>query len=165
MNHATAGTSNASEFPVLASVTVGTLGKDTNVTKLLTESGVTIEDRHDALELIPLQSVKTSLELIAMTVEELGLPNSSSLFQICIAAGSRGLSLCPAEVVLQFWRQCPDALSNGKCALVAMDPVVNSHGRRVLFNLCRHHDNRGLITLDTYDDYYSFNRFLFVRSQ
>ncbi|MBU1032772.1 hypothetical protein KJ937_02475, partial [Patescibacteria group bacterium] len=74
------------------------------------------------------------LELIVVTVAELGFKNGASFKQICERAKERGLELCPAEVGAQLRRQYQDQ-SYGEWLLIAMDPITASDGGLGVFRV------------------------------
>jgi len=74
----------------------------------------------------------TEVDLVKVTVAELGFKNGARHNQIYERAKELGLGLCPPEVGPQLRLQYQDQ-PNGEWILVAMEPIVDSDGDPRLF--------------------------------
>ena len=133
--------------------------------KDLRESGARIGMwGRDILNKIELSQSKRSMDLVVLSVEELGFPGGAQLRDIYKAANSQGLDLCPAEVGPQWCLQSQDQ-PEGEWLIIAMEPIKDSSGGLDLFSVGRGGDDRWLG--DYYGDPGSFwdaeDRFVFVR--
>jgi hypothetical protein len=91
----------------------------------------------DILNKTKLSKSKQSLDLVVRSVKELGFPNGAQYKDICKAAESQGLDLCPAEAGPQLRLQYPDQ-PNGEWLVIAMEPIKGSDGGLGLFRVeCR----------------------------
>lgn len=79
----------------------------------------------DILNKTKLSKSKQSLDLVVRSVKELGFPNGAQYKDICKAAESQGLDLCPAEAGPQLRLQYPDQ-PNGEWLVIAMEPIKDS---------------------------------------
>ena len=114
-------------------IEVGTFNDVKSLRKALEESGARISDwAGDILNKTKLSKSKQSLDLVALTVAELGFPKGAKLEDIYKAAKNQGLDLCPAEVGPQLRLQYPDQ-PNGEWLVIAMEPINDSDGDLSLF--------------------------------
>jgi len=138
-------------------IEIGTHKDVKSLRKALEESGARIGDwASDILNKTKLSISKQSLDLVVRSVKELGFPNGAQYQDICKAAESQGLDLCPAEVGPQLRLQKPDQ-PNGEWLVIAMEPIKDSDGNLKLFNVKRNDDDLWLYTVygnpdDFYDD-------------
>jgi hypothetical protein len=88
----------------------------------------------DILNKTKLSKSKQSLDLVVRSVKELGFPNGAQYKDICKAAESQGLDLCPAEAGPQLRLQYPDQ-PNGEWLVIAMEPIKDSDGDLSLFRV------------------------------
>ncbi|NMB91825.1 hypothetical protein GYA37_03190 [candidate division WWE3 bacterium] len=146
-------------------VEVGTYKDVKSLRKALEESGVQIGDwAGDILNKTKLSKSKQSLDLVVLSVKELGFPQGTQLKDIYEAAKNQGLDLCPAEVGPQLRLQYPDQ-PNGEWLVIAMEPIKDSGGALGLFRVgC----GGGGLWLNAYngnpDNFWNGNnRFVFVR--
>ena len=79
----------------------------------------------------------TEVDLVKVTVAELGFKNGARHNQIYERAKELGLGLCPPEVGPQLRLQYQDQ-PNGEWILVAMEPIVDSDGDPYVFRVARH---------------------------
>ena len=79
---------------------------------------------------------ETEVDLVKVTVAELGFKKGARRNQIYERARDLGLELCPPEVGPQLRLQYQDQ-PNGEWILVAMEPIVDSDGDPKLFNVER----------------------------
>ena len=155
-------------FSTWKQVTVGNLGNAETARKQLEAAGIKIGDwGNDILGRATFEETKMSLDLVRVSVKELGLETSATTAEIYAAAQRHGLSLCPAEVAPQLWLQYPDLLPRGEWSLVAMEAIVDSGGNRDVFHLVHIVDGRWLVANLGHPDY-RWNaydrRWVFVRS-
>jgi len=74
------------------------------------------------------------VELICVSVKELGFNKGANHADICKRAQEFGLSLCPAEVGPQLCLQQDDQTENNN-VMVAMNPIIDSVGKPNIFNV------------------------------
>ena len=79
---------------------------------------------------------ETEVDLVKVTVAELGFKKGARRNQIYERARDLGLELCPPEVGPQLRLQYQDQ-PNGEWILVAMEPIVDSDGGPELFSVGR----------------------------
>ena len=80
---------------------------------------------------------ETEVDLVKVTVAELGFKKGARRNQIYERARDLGLELCPPEVGPQLRLQYQDQ-PNGEWILVAMEPIVDSDGAPFVFSVVRH---------------------------
>jgi len=80
---------------------------------------------------------ETELDLVKVTVAELGFKNGIMFDQIYERAKELGLELCPSEVGPQLRLQYKDQ-PNGEWILVAMEPIIDSEGYSDIFRVGHH---------------------------
>ncbi|MFY9463112.1 MAG: hypothetical protein WAP52_02920 [Candidatus Sungiibacteriota bacterium] len=80
--------------------------------------------------------VETEVDLVALSVAELGFKDGATRKDIYERAIEIGLELCPAEVGPQLRLQYKDQ-PNGERLLVAMNPIADSGGGLNVFNVER----------------------------
>jgi hypothetical protein len=118
----------------------------------------------DVLGKVDLASEESTVDLVVLSVEELGFPNEARYDQICARAKQLGLDLCPAEVGPQLRLQYADQPKR-EFLHIAMEAIPCSIGKLSIFNIG--HDSYGFrlgtssrlptrVWLDTH-------RFVFVR--
>ncbi|MFH1648898.1 MAG: hypothetical protein ABIA11_04220 [Patescibacteria group bacterium] len=118
----------------------------------------------DILDKTKLSRSKKVLELVVMSVKELGFSEGAHYRQICEVAKNFGLELCPAEVGpylrLQYQDQPKDEWLS-----IAMEAISDSDGDLRVFYVHRYGDYHWLYVSYGRPDYFwsSFNRFVFVR--
>ena len=86
-------------------------------------------------------SHELDLDLVVMSVAELGFKNSAKRSEIYARARELGLDLCPAEVGPQLCLVYKDQPLN-EWLLIAMEPITDSGGDLSVFGVAR--DGRGL---------------------
>lgn len=103
------------------------------------------------------------VELVNVSVAELGFADGATLLDIQAKADKLGLDPCPAEVGPQLRLQYADQ-PKGEWLIIAMKPIAGSRGRLRVFRVG--HDGGGR-WLDGYGspDYFwdGYGRFVFVR--
>ncbi len=117
----------------------------------------------DILSKTKLAKSKQSLELVVMSVKELGFPEGAQYQDICKAADNQGLDLCPAEVGPQLRLQYRDQ-PKGEWLVIAMEPIKDSDGDADLFSVSRDSVGRWLHAYDGKPDifWHAGDRFVFV---
>lgn len=88
---------------------------------------------------------KTEVELIRVTVADLGFESGATRQDIYERAMKLGFALCPAEVGPQLRLQYKDQPMN-EWLLVAMEPITDSDGSLNVFNVARNEDGSWLIS-------------------
>lgn len=107
---------------------------------------------------------KRKVDLVNMSVEELGFPRGAEFKDIYEAAKNQGLDLCPAEVGPQLRLQYTDQPS-GEWLVIAMEPIKDSGGVLDLFYV-RHYDSARWLAACygyPYSRWGAGYRFVFVR--
>ena len=146
-------------------IEIGTYKDVKSLRKALEESGAQIGNwASDILNKAKLSKSKQSLDLVALTVAELGFPEGAKLEDIYKAAKNQGLDLCPDEVGPQLRLQYSNQ-PNGEWLVIAMEPIKDSVGGLNLFSVKCDYGARWL------DAYYggpglvwdADSRFVFVR--
>ena len=82
---------------------------------------------NDILDRISVSPKETEIDLVRLTVAELGLPKGGIREQIYEKAKELGLYPCPAEVGPQIRLQYQDQPS-GEWLLIGMEPITDSNG-------------------------------------
>lgn len=130
-------------FSTWKTVTVGDLGNAKKARKELERRGIKISRwGGDILDRTTFEDTEATLDLVRVSVKELGLETDATTAEIYAAAERQGLSLCPAEVAAQLWLTYPDLLPRAESALVATEALVDSGGLRAVFELGRNDDGR-----------------------
>jgi len=147
-------------------IEIGTHKDVKSLRKTLEESGgARIGDwASSILNKTKLSKSKQSLDLVVLTVKELGFPQGAQLKDIYEAAKNQGLDLCPAEVGPQLRVQYPDQPS-GEWLVIAMEPIKDSDGVLGLFFVKHFVDDRWLRACNGYPGthWHADFRFVFVR--
>ena len=146
-------------------IEIGTHKDVKSLRKALEESGARIGDwASDILNKTKLSKSKQSLDLVVLSVKELGFPQGAQLKDIYEAAKNLGLDLCPAEVGPQLRLQYPDQ-PNGEWLVIAMEPIKDSDGDLSLFHVKHIDDDRWLSAYYGEPGHFWFAgyRFVFVR--
>jgi len=146
-------------------IEIGTHKDVKSLRKALEESGARIGNwGGDILNKTKLSKSKQSLDLVVLSVKELGFPQGAELKDIYEAAGNQGLDLCPAEVGPQLRLQYLDQPS-GEWLIIAMEPISDSDGDLSLFFVGLSDDGRWLGACCGSPDYHwgAGYRFVFVR--
>jgi len=130
-------------FPTWRTITLGT-HKDTKALfKALENAGVNIGDYARFMmkhSMFSIATTETEINLVKVTVAELGFPNSATRAQIYEAALKQGLFLCPAEVGPQVRLQYLDQ-PRGDWFRIGMEPIPDSGGDPNVFDVG--HDDAG----------------------
>ncbi|HPD73971.1 MAG TPA: hypothetical protein PLX95_01620 [bacterium] len=125
-------------------IEIGTHKDVKSLRKALEESGAQIGDyASDILNKTKLSKSRQFLDLVALTVEELGFPKGARLEDIYTTAKDQGLDLCPAEVGPQLRLQYFDQPTK-EWLVIAMEPIKDSDGDLDLFSVKHYDDDRWL---------------------
>lgn len=156
------------DFPIWKSVTIGNLGDATAARKQLKAAGIKVGKwGDDILDRATFEDAEATLDLVRVSVKELGLKNGATTAEIYAAAECHGLSRCPDEVAPQLWLQYSDLLSHGESSLVAREEVVDLGRNRSVFYLVHSDYGRGFRAANGHPDnkWDNFHHWVFVRSK
>lgn len=134
-------------MPVWKMVKLGTCKTPEAYRKAFDKAGIRIADGgwgDDILDRITCSKEKINLELVVLSVGDLGFKDSASYADICAKAQELGLELCPAEVGPALHLQYGDQ-PNRKLILIAMEAITGRCGRPLIFYVER---NYGCLWLD-----------------
>jgi len=98
-------------------------------------------------------SEKIEIDLVVVSVADLGLKNGAERKDIYARAKELGLDICPAEVGPQLRLQYNDQPS-GEWIFIAMEPISGSGGNLELFVVDRDGSDLRLFSCDGYPDYF-----------
>ena len=155
----------AAEMPVWKTVKLGTCKTPDEYRKALKSAGRRIGDwGDDILGRITCSKKEIDLDLVVLSVADLGFKSGARYADICAKAVELGLELCPAEVGPALRLQYGDQ-PNGEWLRIAMEAITGRDGHLDIFNV--EHDDDGL-WLDGYDGHpglvwYADRRFVFGR--
>ncbi len=157
-------TKKAKSWPVWRTVELGTYRDAKAMKSAIENAGMYVSGwAEDILGKVSFARAKKTLDLVVVTVADLGFPEGATTKEILDAAKKQGLSICPAEVGPQLRLQYKDQ-PLGEWNFIAMQPIVDSVGDSMLFLVGRHDGKRwlssgfgnpGLL-------WFSFYRFVFV---
>ncbi len=163
---------NIKNFDVWKTVKLGTwsLSKQGRLSKLknaIKKAGFKISAwTDDVLNNITLRIIKTEVDLILVSVRELGFKDGAGYKEICHKALEFNLDLCPAEVGLQLRLQYPNQPKD-ECIRVAMEPIKCSDFDLRILKLAMRHDGDelGLFVDSGFPDCYcpADDHFVFIR--
>ncbi len=160
-------TKKVSQFPVWKTVKLGTGIKSADdFRSAIKRAGYRISDWANDILGKPAFSVASKemeVDLVNVSVAELGFANDASRKEIYDRAIELGLELCPAEVGPQLRLQYKDQ-SHSEWLVIAMEPIVASDGGLLVFRV--DHDGGG-VWLDSHGGHPgrvwgAGSRFLFV---
>jgi len=127
------------EIKTWNSVRIGNICCAKAADKQLGISGIRITHRaYYLLEQAAFEGIDATLDLVRVTVQELGLKDGATTAEIHAVAARNGLSLCPAEVAPQLWLQHPSLMSWNKGSFIAMELIEDSEGNPSLLYLLAH---------------------------
>lgn len=146
-------------------IEVGAYRSVKSLRKAVEDAGMRVSDwADDILGKTKLSRSKKTLELVVMSVKELGFPNGARYEQICEAAENFGLALCPTEVGpylrLQYQEQ-----PAGEWFVIAMEAIKDADGGLSVFNVSRGYVELWLRAHYGHPDSFwnADDRFVFVR--
>jgi len=107
---------------------------------------------------------ETEVDLVVLTVAELGFKDGATRKDIYDRALERGLELCPSEVGPQLRLQYKDQ-PKGEWLVIAMEPITFADGDLYVFLVAYDRDEQWLRAYygDPAHVWYAGNRFVFVR--
>lgn len=158
-------TMTTEKFPTWKTVRIGTHRSVEDLSKALGNAGYRVSDwANDILGKITVSPTEKELELVVITVGDLGFKNGAKREDIYRRAQELGLDLCPAEVGPQLRLQYKDQ-PMGEWLLIAMEPIADSDGGLHVFNVERHGDEIWLHASCGYPGcfWYAGGRWVFVR--
>ncbi len=141
--HAVPAPAAPREFAVWKTITLGTHKDAKSLKKDLERNGFRVSDWSADIMTKPaftLASEETKIDLVNVSVGELGFTKATPLRDIYARAIELGLKLCPAETGPQLRRQHADQ-PNGEWLRVAMEAITASDGYPRIFHVA--HDNFG----------------------
>lgn len=149
---------------VWKTIEIGFIHSSVEMLKRLEEKGFSVSTwAKDILSKVSFSVTKQKVDLVLVTVAELGFPDGAKIREIFAKAKELGLLLCPAEVGL-YLRLDYSNQPRGEWLIIGMEPVSDSGGGLGLF--CVNHDSydRWLDAFYGYpDDFWnSSNRFVFM---
>ncbi|MFA5967133.1 MAG: hypothetical protein WC805_01265 [Patescibacteria group bacterium] len=155
--------------PAWKSVELGTQPNADGYRSALKDKGFKIGDWANDIMGKPAFTVSDqpiSVDLVLVTVAELGFPKGATRAKIYERALELGFQLCPPEVGPALRLQYPDQ-PNGEWLLIGMEPIADSDGDLHVFNVGR--DDDYLWLYSHYDNPYYFwpgsCQWLFVRGK
>ena len=131
-------------FKVWKTIKIGTIKNADEFRKALKKAGFKISDWANDIIGKPAFTVASGeeeIQLVNLSVEELGFKNGAKYGDICARAKELGLELCPNEVGPQLRLQYKDQ-PKGEWLRIAMEPITDSDGDLDIFNVG--HDGDGL---------------------
>ena len=153
------------EFKTWKTVKIGTQKSVKDLSKALTNNGFRISDwAADILKRTPLAETEMEIELVLVSVADLGFTKTTRRDAIYNRAKELGLDLIPAEVGPQLRLTYSDQ-PMGEWILMGMEPIADSVGNLSVFDVARLEDGQWL------DAYYGYpvnewnpdNRWVFAR--
>jgi len=126
-------------FNVWKTIKLGTLKNADEFRKALKKNGLKIGDwGNDILgkPAFTVTSVEEEIQLVNLSVADLGFKDGANYGNICAKAKELGLELCPNEVGPQLRLQYKDQ-PKGEYLRIAMEPITDSDGYLFIFNVGR----------------------------
>ncbi len=121
------------ELPVWKTVKLGTCKTPDEYRKALKKAGRSIGDwGGDILGRISCSQEETDLDLVVLTVADLGFKDGACYADICAKASELGLELCPAEVGPALRLQYGDQ-PKGERLRIAMEAIADRDGDLNIF--------------------------------
>lgn len=129
--------SKSSIFPIWKTITL-TLEK--NIYQRIIDSGMKVSSYAESMiKNISVVKKDTELDLVVVSVKDLGFDNGASLQDIYRKANKMGLELCPAQVGPQLRLQYEDQPKD-EWLIIGMEPITDSVGVLCVFHVA-HNDN------------------------
>jgi len=134
------------ERPVWKTIRIGTHPDNSALRQALLDTDYRISNwADDILGKVEVTTDPEEIELVVVTVAELGFRNGATRQQIYDKAESLDLMLCPADVGPQLRLQYPaDEQPMNEWLLVAMEPISDSDGSLGVFSVERYDDGAWL---------------------
>ena len=136
-----------------------------DISKALINNGFRMsESAVDILKKVPVAAAETKIELVNISVRELGFDDGATHEQIYRRAAELGLDLIPAELAPQL-RLLYANQTMGEWLIMGMEPIIDAAGRPRLFYLERDVDGQWLDTDSAVPTrfWYSTYRWVFSR--
>ena len=131
----------ATKLSVLKTIKLGACKTPDEYRKALEEAAYRIGDwGNDILDKTACAQEETEVDLVALSVKELGFNDGAYYKDICTKALELGFELCPAEVGPALRLVYKDQ-SRGEWLRIAMEAITGSDGDRFIFAV---HVNDGL---------------------
>ena len=140
---------SGSVFPTWKAITLGTFRDLKDLRKALDEGGYRVSGRaSDLLGQLAFKLAKAEVrvDLVLVTVAELGFKEGATYRDICVRAKELRLKLCQTEIGPQLRLQYYDDQPMEEWPTVAMEPITDSGGSPRLFRVGRDHGGRWLST-------------------
>src|SRR3989338_7539783 len=135
---------NREKFPIWKTIRLGGFKTPAEIRKALEDGGFKISDwAEQILEKTPLPGSPSEINLVRMTVADLGFEFNATTEDIYARAKELGLDLCPAEVGPELRLQYPDQ-PLGEWSNVAMKPIMDADGFLYIFYFEYDKDGRWL---------------------
>ncbi len=153
------------ERPTWKTIKLGTHPSTDALRQALVDGGYRIGDwASDILKRTPIAPEPLELDLILVTVADLGFPEGATRENIYEKAAQLGLTLCPAEVGPAL-RLDYAAQPKGEWILVGMEPIADSRGYLEVFDVDHGDSGRWLRSDYGYPDdfWHGCYRWVFVR--
>ncbi|MFZ2556178.1 MAG: hypothetical protein WAZ27_04580 [Minisyncoccia bacterium] len=160
-----AATTTPREFSVWKTVKLGTCKTPDEYRKALKKGSYRIGDwGNDILGKTPCAEEEQEVDLINLTVGELGFGKGASYKDICARAVELGLELCPAEVGPALRLSYKDQ-PRGEWVVIAMEAITDRDGGLRVFDVDHGGDELWLHGSIGHPDFHwhSDSRFVFVR--
>ncbi|RJO58882.1 hypothetical protein C4546_04755 [Candidatus Parcubacteria bacterium] len=153
-------------FPTWKTIELGTHKDVKALRKAMENAGIRVGDYASSMLKHSMFTLASALELVRVSVADLGFPSGATRAQIYEAALCNGLSLCPAEVGPQVRLQYMDQ-PKGERFFIAMEPIPDSVGNPLVFYVERADVARWLIGRWSKPDYvwYGDDQWVFCRSK
>lgn len=153
------------EFPTWKTLKLGTHKDAAALKQSLVDEGFKIGFwAEDVFGKVTVSSEEKDVDLVVLSVAELGFKKGARYDQICAKAQELGLELCPDEVGPQLRKQYKDQ-PKGEWIVVAMKALADSDGDLIVFNVG--HGDDGLWLSGYHGDpgshWVAGDRFVFVR--
>jgi hypothetical protein len=155
------------KFEIWRTIRIGGFRNADEVRKAIKNAGMNIGNyANDILGKILLATSETDVNIVLLSVADLGFKDGAEYGKICSRAKELGLELCPAEVGSQLRLQYKDQ-PNGEWLIVAMKPITDSDDDLILFFVGRYDGGLWLGSSDGFSGSFwgSRYRFAFVLPQ
>lgn len=127
-------------IPVRKTITLGLESSAEDYHKALVKADISIgTDGNKIFDLIAVSPEKVELDLVVVSVLDLGFKNSEKKSVICAKGVAFGLGLCPAEATLAF-RLAYKEQPYGEYLHMAMDEIVDATGAKYTLEVDRELD-------------------------
>jgi hypothetical protein len=155
--------SAASSIPTWRTVMLGVHSSIKSFIAALRAKGNTIDVRSRILSKVSLAPKRTKIELVRISVAELGFPEGATLQEIYQRGVQRGFNLCPGEVGLALREQYGD--SQGQLLFIAMAPIADPADNLFTFTVYEVEHVRCLASdvVHSNDRYHPDDSFIFAR--